>query len=228
MAAHTAVPLPQPRPPVLERQQPTGEPRQVADQGSAAHGSAPSEACLARLRQSGIHFERPVLSLAAGSACAIETPVRLKSITARTRDTTTIRFPDEPVVSCEFAERLADWIGNLVAPMIAGRLSADLNAVHTGPGYECRNRNGLATEKLSAHALGKAVDIAGFGLSSGKSLSFKGGGGDFANHSLDAVRTSACGWFTTVLGPGADAFHTDHMHLDIALHGKNDRYRICE
>jgi hypothetical protein len=35
----------------------------------------------------------------------------------------------QPVVSCQFAERLAAWLGHLVAPVIAGRMSADLRAV---------------------------------------------------------------------------------------------------
>ena len=35
---------------------------------------------------------------------------------------------------------------------------------------------------------------------------------------VDSVRTAACGWFTTVLGPGSDAAHTDHLHVDIAPH----------
>ena len=43
-----------------------------------------------------------------------------------------------------------------------------------------------------------------------------------------AVRTAACGWFTTVLGPGSDAFHASNMHLDIELHGSSGSYRICE
>lgn len=30
------------------------------------------------------------------------------------------------------------------------------------------------------------------------------------------VRAAACGAFMTVLGPGADAFHDDHLHLDMA------------
>jgi hypothetical protein len=29
-----------------------------------------------------------------------------------------------------------------------------------------------------------------------------------------AVRKAACGPFTTVLGPGSDAYHDDHMHFD--------------
>jgi hypothetical protein len=45
---------------------------------------------------------------------------------------------------------------------------------------------------------------------------------------VDSVRAAACGWFTTVLGPGSDAEHTDHLHVDIALHGTSDRYRICQ
>jgi hypothetical protein len=42
------------------------------------------------------------------------------------------------------------------------------------------------------------------------------------------MRRAACGWFTTVLGPGADAAHAEHFHFDIARHGNSDFYRICE
>ena len=43
-----------------------------------------------------------------------------------------------------------------------------------------------------------------------------------------AQRTAACGWFTTVLGPGADAFHADNMHLDLERHDASGKYRICQ
>jgi hypothetical protein len=42
------------------------------------------------------------------------------------------------------------------------------------------------------------------------------------------VRQAACGWFTTVLGPGSDEAHHDHLHVDIQQHGSSDRYRICQ
>jgi hypothetical protein len=45
---------------------------------------------------------------------------------------------------------------------------------------------------------------------------------------MAAFRTAACGWFTTVLGPGSDAAHADHLHLDIQPHGSSNRYRICQ
>jgi hypothetical protein len=141
---------------------------------------------------------------------------------------TNVHLPEEPIVSCRFAERLADWLGHSVAPLIAGRMFADLRAVRTGPGYECRNRNGAATGKLSAHAVGEAIDISVFELSNGKFIPVKPSGDEATGDVIDSVRTAACGWFTTVLGPGSDAAHADHMHVDIALHGSSDRYRICQ
>jgi hypothetical protein len=42
------------------------------------------------------------------------------------------------------------------------------------------------------------------------------------------MRQAACGWFTTVLGPGADAAHAEHVHFDVLRHGASDNYRICE
>ena len=162
------------------------------------------------------------------ASCTIEVPVRLKSLTAHARALAEVRLPEEPVVSCQFGERLTAWLGHLVAPLIAGRTSADLRAVRTGPGYECRNRNGAVNGKLSAHAVGQAIDISGFELSNGKSIPVKPDGDEAMRDVVDSVRTAACGWFTTVLGPGSDAAHTDHLHVDIAMHGASDRYRICQ
>jgi hypothetical protein len=192
---------------------------------AAAHDD---DACLARLRAADIRFDIPAAPAATRAACAIDVPVRLRSIATKTRGVTEIRLPQEPVVSCQFAERLTGWLGKLVAPVIAGRMSAELRAVRTGPGYECRNRNGAATGKLSAHAVGHAIDITQFDLSGGKSIPIKPDGDETMQDVVASVRTAACGWFTTVLGPGADEAHTDHLHVDMLLHGSSDRYRICQ
>jgi len=94
----------------------------------------------------------------------------------------------------------------------AGRFT-DLRAVHTGPGYECRNRNGAATGKLSADAVGQAIDISAFELSSGEFIHIKPDGDEAERNVVDTARTAACGWFTTVFGPDANAAHTDHLHV---------------
>jgi hypothetical protein len=230
-ARHLPVPVPRPRPATLGAQSPPSPATQIPDlkqPGQTDDAAQDAEACLGRLRTADIKFDIPAMPVAAKTSCAIEVPVRLKSIKTRARTVTKVRLPEEPVVSCQFAERLTAWLGNLVAPLIAGRMSADLRAVHTGPGYECRNRNGAAVGKLSAHAIGQAIDISVFELSNGKSIAIKPNGDETTQNVVDSVRTAACGWFTTVLGPGADAAHTDHLHVDIAMHGTSDRYRICQ
>jgi hypothetical protein len=226
------VPLPRSRPatpgarsPLPPAASPNRDQKQPNQTDDAARED---EACLAHLRAAGVEFNIPTMPVAAKAACTIEIPVRLKSVTAQARAAAKIHLPEEPVVSCQFAERLTAWLGHLVAPLIAGRMSADLRAVRTGPGYECRNRNGDASGKLSGHAVGKAIDISAFELSSGKLIPIRPDGDEAMRDFVDSVRTAACGWFTTVLGPGADAAHTDHLHVDIVLHGTSDRYRICQ
>jgi hypothetical protein len=232
-AARRLVPVPRSRPATLGARSsappaaasPNRDQKQPSQTDDAARED---EACLARLRAADVRFDIPTMPVAAKVACTIEVPVRLKSITVRARAVTEVHLPEEPTVSCQFAERLTAWLGHLVAPLIAGRMSTDLRAVRTGPGYECRNRNGAASGKLSAHAVGKGIDISGFELSSGKFIPIKPDGDETMRNVVDTVRTAACGWFTTVLGPGADAAHADHMHVDMALHGTSDRYRICQ
>ena len=232
-APRRLVPVPRPRAVILDARSsaPPLSASQNRDQKQASRpddAARDDEACLARLRAADVRFDIPTMPVAARASCTIEVPVRLKSLTTRARAVAEVRLPEEPVVSCQFAERLTAWLGQLVAPLIAGRMSADLRAVRTGPGYECRNRNGAANGKLSAHAIGQAIDISGFELSNGKFIPIKPDGDEAMRDLVDSVRTAACGWFTTVLGPGADAAHTDHLHVDIAMHGASDRYRICQ
>jgi hypothetical protein len=225
------VPLPLPRPvtsdtpPPPAAATPNGDQKQSSQKDDATHED---ESCLARLRAANVQFDIPAPPAAAKASCVIESPVRLRSFTTQGKIGAEIRLPAEPVVSCQFAERLTAWLSNLVVPVVAGWTASGLRAVHTGPGYECRNRNGAAVGKLSAHAVGQAIDILSFELSNGKSISVKPDGDQAMRNVVDSVRTAACGWFTTVLGPGADAAHADHMHVDTALHGSSDRYRICQ
>jgi hypothetical protein len=82
------------------------------------------------------------------------------------------------------------------------------------------------------HAFGIALDIRGFELADGEQvLIAPPDGADRAAPErafLDGLRTSACGYFTTVLGPGSDPHHEDHLHVDLASHGSSAHYRICE
>jgi Extensin-like protein C-terminus len=67
-----------------------------------------------------------------------------------------------------------------------------------------------------------------FELANGETLPIKPNGDELLRSTVDAIRVAACGWFTTVLGPGSDAAHAEHLHVDILQHGSSDRYRICQ
>jgi hypothetical protein len=159
--------------------------------------------------------------------CAIPLPVKLRSLAIGAND---IPFSKEPMLDCRLAERLADWVSNVVVPLARHHLGSELAAVETGPGYVCRNRNNETAGKLSEHAKGNALDIFAFALSDGRRVAV--GPTDRLAPTvaafLAAVRVTACGYFLTVLGPGSDAAHTEHLHLDLGLHGRSANYRICE
>jgi hypothetical protein len=226
-AEGATAPLPPPRP--AELGQPSAAPpRPHENKQQAVEPTEPSEAlsCLDELRAAGVDAEAELPPSSANVACVIEMPVRLKTV--RPRSGAPVRFADQPIVACEFAKPLTHWVGQLVAPLLGASLGGELKAVRSGPGYVCRNRNSAKEGKLSGHATGIAIDLSGFEMQDGRTLAIKPGKDGEIASALQLVRSAACGWFTTILGPGSDTAHTDHLHLDIERHGSTDRYRICQ
>ncbi|WP_210485169.1 extensin family protein [Microvirga antarctica] len=181
-----------------------------------------------RLKAAGFDVETAETPASKNDNCRIDQPIRIRAIPVPGRGEKALRLPAEPILSCPFGETFGNWLGTLVAPTVLGSLKSDLVAVQTGPGFECRNRNRLPSGKLSAHAEGLAIDIASLELADGSKMPVKPNGHGQQQAALDAVRRAACGWFTTVLGPGSDASHADHLHVDTMMHGSSDRYRICQ
>jgi hypothetical protein len=226
-------PSPPPRPhDAPEPTAPAAPPAETSRETPKEIGPAPPDAdadlCLSRLKAAGFEVDAAEKPSSTNELCRIETPVRLKAVTVPSRPGTMVRLGDQPILACRFADAFGRWLGDLVAPVVAGALRSELKSVRTGPGFECRNRNRAATGKLSAHAEGLAIDIVGFELANGTSLRVKPEANAQPHPTLTALRTGACGWFTTVLGPGSDAAHADHLHVDIQQHGSSDRYRICQ
>ena len=93
--------------------------------------------------------------------------------------------------------------------------------------------NGQAGGHISEHAFGNAIDIAGFRLADGRRLTVVHDwtrGDDQSQAFLRDVHAGACNSFTTVLGPGYNAFHYNHIHVDLAMHGGSSRglRRYCK
>jgi hypothetical protein len=224
VAAEPWPPLPPARPP--SESAPTVQ-SPPPDESSRAATSSETNECLARLKSAGFEVETVDNPVTDNQSCRIENPVKLHAVPVAGRESP-LRVPAQPILACRFAESLGGWLGSLVAPAVLGATGSELAAAHTGPGFECRNRNRAASGKLSAHAEGLAIDIAGFELASKARIAIKPEGAEQHVQTINAIRRAACGWFTTVLGPGADASHADHLHVDLQIHGSSDRYRICQ
>jgi hypothetical protein len=183
--------------------------------------AVPASSCLQELEDAGVVIDNDA-SIVSGGGCTVMEPVVVESIGTRAGR---IELPGRPMLDCRFASVLAAWLREVVSPVAASMLGSPVDSLVTGPGYQCRSRAG---GKLSEHAIGNAIDISHFRLVGGRNITIEalpraeGAEREF----LRAISASACGYFTTVLGPGSDAAHSDHLHVDLAER-RTTEFRIC-
>jgi hypothetical protein len=207
-----AIPQPQPKPAarvvvnVPETELPPPKPVVAADNDGA---------CYSKLKAMNADF----LPQATGSgACRVNQAVMLRAVSVGGRE---VKLPDRPIVNCAFALQFSTWVKATGVP---------LAKLYTGPGFQCRGRNGDSSAKLSEHGTGNAVDIERMQLSNGDTYLVKDAqnASSKAYATLKGMRASACAHFTTVLGPGANAAHAEHFHLDLEKRGRKGNNRLCE
>ena len=141
--------------------------------------------------------------------CGVANAVRIKSVAG-------VRMIPQPTIDCRTAKALKSWVTRGAKPAV-GNEGGGISSMRVVSHYACRNRNSAATGRLSEHAFGRAIDIAGIKLKSGREITVLRGWntrGDGAR--LRKMWRAACGPFGTVLGPEANRFHADHFHFDTA------------
>ena len=178
--------------------------------------------CEAELRKLGAVFKRED-AVSGENGCGIEAPYRIDQIIRG------VSFSPASQLRCETALALARWTDTVVVPAAAALPDKiELTGINHGSTYVCRRRNNLPTGKMSEHSIGNAIDIADFEFEGRQpiGISPRQGDGDIEEAFQRAVRGGACLHFTTVLGPGADASHAGHLHLDIAE--RRGGYRLCQ
>jgi hypothetical protein len=103
-----------------------------------------------------------------------------------------------------------------VLPEAERLLGARPRKVLIGTSYECRSQNRQAGVKLSEHAFANALDIMGWEFETRRPIAVAPRQDESPEAMfLAVIRAKACEHFTTVLGPGADAAHANHLHLDL-------------
>ncbi|WP_207101800.1 extensin family protein [Paracoccus shandongensis] len=183
-------------------------------------------ACKLALSHLGtVYAEQPPLTDAADPDCGIARPIRVDRI-----------LPDlvlegGAVMRCDTARGLGFWARDFLRPAASHLPGAPrVTGLRLGTTYDCRPRIGTGEDrpKLSEHALGNAIDIAAVLLDGADPLVIqpRTDTGDLAEAFQRTIRAAGCLFFTTVLGPGANAAHDDHLHLDIAA--RRGGWRLCQ
>ena len=133
------------------------------------------------------------------TGCGVEDAVAVTSIAG-------VRLSQTATIDCSIAKAMNSWVDEVAQPTFDGTLVELQVAAH----YICRSRNNIKGAKISEHGKGRAIDISGFILSDGKTLTVASN----YNRQLRKIYKAACPYFRTTLGPGSDGYHENHFHFD--------------
>jgi hypothetical protein len=191
-----------------------------APRDTASSQPAEPSACQIRLSDR-IAVIEPLPSFGGPGDCGASDVVRLEAIIQPDKSRVAISPP--ATMRCTMAEALAVWVREDLTAT-AAQLGSAPRSLDNYASYDCRGRNRVAGARISQHGLANAIDVRGVHLTNGR---FAG----FTDRKLDrefreAIRKSICERFTTVLGPGSDGHHEDHIHMDLAE--RRGGYRLCQ
>jgi hypothetical protein len=212
LAAAQGLPLPRPRP---------GPPPAAAsaEEPGTPEAAAPS-AC--RLRLTAELAVAPSLPPITGPGeCGVPDVVRLEAVVLADHSRVAIAPP--AILRCTMAEAIVSWVREEAAPR-ALELGSPLKTLANLASFDCRGRNRILGAKLSEHGKGNALDIHLLKLADGKVVGLTDP--QIPRDFREGLRQSVCARFMTVLGPGSDGYHEDHVHVDLAE--RRNGYRICE
>ena len=173
-------------------------------------------ACRAAIAGAGYRTE-PIPDEAGANGCGYRNAVEL---------TQSVHAYSAPVASsCATAAALVMWERDVVRPAAQRRYGQDVARIElAAPAYQCRRIAGRTDRRLSEHAHANALDIEGFTLANGRTVTVAEGwrGNQRDRLFLRDVRDGACAYFRGVLSPDYNRAHRDHLHFDL---GRDDMCR---
>lgn len=159
--------------------------------------------------------------------CGERSPLAVTGVRANGR---MVPLSTEATLTCPMASQLPGW-ASAIDGYLEARENTRLARIVVGTSYACRPRNNVSGADVSEHGFANALDVVGFELEDGRTMSLPGGWTDPlapAGRLLRFAHDAACASFTTTLGPEANALHEDHLHIDLGCHGQSCTARLCE
>jgi len=222
------VPLPRPRPAEAPGAKPPeasddkAAPAEAARPAEPPAPSAPEPSACRRALTEEVAIAPSIPDIHGPGGCGGEDLVRLEAVVLA--DKRRVALTPAATLRCKMAAAIADWVRTDVAPLAAG-LGSPLTALDNYDSYECRGRNRIVGAQLSEHGRANALDVRGFKLADGRSIGLTDR--TVPRELRETVLQSVCARFPTVLGPGSDWYHEEHIHLDL-MERRNSSYRICQ
>jgi Extensin-like protein C-terminus len=131
-------------------------------------------------------------------------------------------------LACPIVSALDRWLTDSVQPAAMRWFGVRVIEIKQISAYSCRGMNGNPHAHISEHAFGNALDIAAFTLADGRRVTVRGGWRGLPEEQgfLRDVQAAACQQFNTVLAPGSNSHHEDHIHVDLMR--RPSRRTICQ
>jgi len=172
--------------------------------------------CEAELEKRGVLFT--IGESISDGDCGVLRPVNIERLSSG------VAISSDTQLFCRSVLALDRWMTDSVVPAAKASFPAEkLAEFRHASTYVCRNR--ASENGISEHARGSAVDIAAFAFKNGTTIGVeRHEPGSPEARFQRAIREGACGPFKTVLGPGTDADHATHFHLDIAARRNGSTY----
>lgn len=223
------IPLPRPRPaeaPAAEPESPiTSVKPEEADKPAvqaspAVPVAAQASACRLALTED-IAIAPSIPDIHGAGGCGGTDLVKLEAIVLPDKSRVAVSPP--ATLRCTMATAIADWVRTDIVP-ITEKFGSEIGGLDNFDSYECRGFNRIPGAHLSEHGRADALDVRALKLADGRliTLTDRTVPRDLRENVLHTV----CTRFMTVLGPGSDGYHEEHIHLD--LMERRNNYKICE
>jgi hypothetical protein len=166
-------------------------------------------------------------SQSAAPSSAQGSPMRLDPARAPAAAPTVAAVSPAATLACPIVSALDRWVTDAVQPAAQRWFGSPVVEIKQISAYSCRGMNGQPGAQISEHAFGNALDIAAFTFASGRTVTVRDGWRGMPEEQgfLRDVEAAACEQFTTVLAPGSNSFHYDHIHVDLMR--RSSGTRIC-
>jgi hypothetical protein len=171
------------------------------------------EECLGQKAVQATAYTEPMPAIdGSGGACGMDFPFRVAAF-----GNGAVALSSKAVLACPAINTIDHWLADVVQPAAQLYLRTQVTEMKAGS-YSCRAVNGQPGGNISEHAFGNAADIFAFRFADGHEVTVERGwrGDPREQEFLREIFLGACQYFSTVLGPGSDAFHYNHFHVDLA------------